>query len=778
MAAWLRYLVVGVLVAAVDLALPEGILRDGLFCAVAGSGAVAIAVGVRRHRPAHPRAWLLIAVGIACWVSGGAIFAWSVRNGLPAPSPSIADAFSLALYPLVAVGVGIFVRSRGAERHGTALLDSVILTVAVGLLSWVFLVEPSWSSGQMSTLGKFVSAAYPIGNVVLFGGLVRLAMAPGAGRTVSRVGAGIAGASIAAMSLLQATGAGGMIEVHPAVLDPRWLVGYVLAGAASLHPSMATMTEPASVRSDPVHGGHLRGLAAALLVGPLILAGELLAGAPLNAWPVVVASVVIVGFVQVRMVRLVRHMHEQATTDELTGLPNRRALYLDAQSRFADPCDRRALLMLDLDRFKEVNDSLGHHVGDQLLVQVGARIAKLMQPGALLVRLGGDEFAIVLDDAGRDEAIAVAAALRIALAIPFTVAGQSVHGAVSIGVALFPDDGADLTTLLRKADIAMYKAKASGEVHLYNDAHDDGTGRRLMVEELDTALVSQQLVLHYQPKMDLRTGEVNSVEALVRWAHPTRGLLYPDKFLDLVEESGLMRAMTRVVLQIALDQAALWLAAGRPLIVAVNLSASSLVDVDLPDEVVSMLTARALPPNLLQLEITEEFLMADRDQARVILTQLRDSGIEIAVDDFGTGYSSLAYLRDLPIDELKLDRSFIFPMSDDARAAALVASTIALAHSLDLRMVAEGVETAEVLADLARLGCDQAQGYYLSKPLPAAQLDTWFHREANKPCPVSGGSAAHPNIGIRTPAFSSDRVPGRRPGPPGGEGLVQPHRPF
>ncbi|WP_051480657.1 bifunctional diguanylate cyclase/phosphodiesterase [Cellulomonas sp. KRMCY2] len=247
-----------------------------------------------------------------------------------------------------------------------------------------------------------------------------------------------------------------------------------------------------------------------------------------------------------------------------------------------------------------------------------------------------------------------------------------------------------------------------------------------MAEELRIALTDHQLVLHYQPKIDLPTGAVHGVEALVRWEHPTRGLLYPGSFLDRVEDAGLMRALTRGVLQIALDQAAVWHADGRPMTVAVNLSASSLVDVDLPGEVAAMLDSRHLPPGALQLEITEEFLMADRDRAQVILTRLRRSGIQIAVDDFGTGYSSLSYLRDLPIDELKLDRSFVFPMAEDARAVALVASTIALAHSLDLRMVAEGVEDGVTYAELTRLGCDQAQGYYMSRPVPAAELDDWL----------------------------------------------------
>jgi diguanylate cyclase (GGDEF)-like protein len=441
-----------------------------------------------------------------------------------------------------------------------------------------------------------------------------------------------------------------------------------------------------------------------------------------------------------------------ATHDSLTGLPNRRALYTDGQARLMKTPGRRwALLLLDLDKFKDVNDSLGHHAGDQLLVEVGARLRGHMRGGDLLARLGGDEFAVLLEGAGYDEAAKVAEALRATLAEPFmpltgspTEASVTLFSNASVGIALFPDDGPDLGALLRKADIAMYKAKGPGNGHHFFSGMDnaDGATKLQTVEELRTAMATDQLVLHYQPKIDLDTGAVHAVEALVRWAHPTRGLLYPDAFLALVEEAGLMGAMTRLVLEIALDQAADWRAQGQHLTIAVNLSASSLVDAALPEEIFTMLAARGVPASGLLLEITEEFLVTDRERARKILTQLRDSGIQISIDDFGTGYSSLSYLRDLPIDELKLDRSFIFPMADDARAATLVASTIALAHSLNLPMVAEGVETEVALMELKRLGCDQAQGFFISRPVPAAELDHWL----NNRCAVIESAPTPPRL--------------------------------
>jgi diguanylate cyclase (GGDEF)-like protein len=423
-----------------------------------------------------------------------------------------------------------------------------------------------------------------------------------------------------------------------------------------------------------------------------------------------------------------RLLHQLTRTDDLTGLLNRRAFNDDCTQRLAAGKNDGALLLLDLDRFKEVNDSLGHEAGDRLLIEVGRRLSHCLRKGDLLARLGGDEFAVLLSDSSGEEAAAVAVKIQDALAEAVTVGGISLRTSVSVGMVLFPAHGNDTNSLLRKADLAMYRAKtARSGHHLYQQDDDQqGETRLRTIQELRRALVADELVLHYQPQIDLATDDVHGVEALVRWKHPSRGLLMPADFLGLAEECGLMHDLTLVVLGKALNQAALWQAQQEKLTVAVNISASSLVDVGLPRRISSMLRERKLPASALVLEITEDFLMVDRDRARGILTELRSNGIQIAVDDFGTGYSSLAYLRELPIDELKLDRSFVLPMDTDPRASALVASTIALAHSLGLRIIAEGVESREIRNELQQLGCNNAQGYFVSRPVTAQELDGWL----------------------------------------------------
>ena len=434
------------------------------------------------------------------------------------------------------------------------------------------------------------------------------------------------------------------------------------------------------------------------------------------------------------MLRL-HDLGRQARTDSLTALGNRRALHEYLQPLLAgDPPPQLAVLLLDLDHFKEINDTLGHHVGDQLLRQIGPRLAPALRPEDLLVRLGGDEFAIVVDSSTPGSADLVAQRLLDLLADPFHLDGVPLRIAASIGIALCPEHAGDTNGLLQRADVAMYAAKAAGGgVRGYDPARDQHSRERLRtLEELRDALDADQLTVHYQPQCDVATGAVVGVEALVRWQHPTRGLLYPDMFLPLVEQTGLMPALTTAVLTQAVRQCRQWRLDGLDVGVSVNLSASSLLDQRLPEQVARLLTSEDLPAHALTLELTENTLMVDADQCRRTLVTLKQLGVWLSIDDYGTGYCSLSYLQNLPVDELKLDRAFLSDLQR-GRNAAIVRSTVDLAHALDLRLVAEGVEDQFSLDLLRDLGCDSAQGYHLSRPLTAQAMTTWLRQRPGAP---------------------------------------------
>lgn len=419
----------------------------------------------------------------------------------------------------------------------------------------------------------------------------------------------------------------------------------------------------------------------------------------------------------------------EALTDELTVLPNRRAVLRRIEHLHATDTPF-VLGLIDLDKFKEVNDGLGHSAGDDLLRMIARRLEAGAAPGTLVGRLGGDEFALIAPAGARkDGAVArLGAGLVAQFTEPFEVAGLVLHTTISVGLAVHAGDGHETaacsTLLLRRADIALYDAKRTGSAAVAWDPtrHVDTSGRLTLVEELRTAISEGQLVLHYQPQVEVHTGETAGVEALVRWQHPTRGLLAPLDFLPVAEMHGLMHAVTEEVLRQAVAQAAVWHRTGGPARVSVNLSASNLLDVSLPQRVASLLQLHGLPAAALVLEVTETVLMSDSESSLAVLTALADLGIAVSIDDFGTGYASLSYLRELPVSELKLDRSFTADLLSDARTEAIVSGTIDLAHRLGLRVVAEGVEQLATLRRLQALGCDESQGYLHSRPVPAEEL--------------------------------------------------------
>ena len=675
---------------------------------------------------ADRRLWTWVAAALALRAAGFVVFLAYVREQQPPPYPSLADACWIAM--TVALGVGL-VQYAGAHVRRmttTVALDAIVGALASAALALALL----WGTLQALTAPGVPSdalgtnLAYPIADVALVlivvATLAAFAWHPPAGTWLlafavvgwvvndsvflyqATAGTFRPGSLLAALSIVTTA----LIALaawwpEPDVVDarPRWLPGLVL-------PATFALT--------------CLGVLVAASVFDVPFAAVLLATAGL-----VVALVrTILTF---RDVRAMAEVRREARTDELTGVANRRAFNerLERALRRRDPDRPLALLIVDLDDFKDVNDTLGHHHGDELLSLVAPRLEIALRAEDLLARIGGDEFAVLLDGANADLAAMVAERLGAGIRRPFPVAGRDLPVEASIGIAVFPDHATDPTDLLRCADLAMYDAKASNDRYRFFRAeHHRGTRERLeTIDRLRLALVNDELELHYQPQVDLRTGEVTGVEALVRWRHPDAGLLGPAKFLPQAESGGLMPELSLSVLDMALGQLARWRSAGHDITMAVNLSVTNLLDLDVPGQVSVLLAAHGVPGNRLVLELTEDLFMADPARGERVIRRLLDADVRIVVDDYGTGYSSLGYLRDLrDIAGLKLDRSFVTTLDSDPRARAIVASTIGLAQALGLELVAEGVETEHVRDELAALGCEQAQGYLFCRPCPAGEL--------------------------------------------------------
>ena len=518
-----------------------------------------------------------------------------------------------------------------------------------------------------------------------------------------------------------------------------------LFAAVDRHESAAAVNAIDSARVDPVFGvmqteiyaaaarreaDALRHVASSRATGRIVIGldiASLLAG--LGA---ILAGATALSRSQRRLRTQRDSNHHLAYHDSLTGLPNR-ALFQDRTAQALLSArrsgDQVAVMFADLDRFKDVNDTLGHHYGDLLLAQVAMRFTGTLRAEDSVARLGGDEFAILLRSASREDAIETAARLTEALREPFNVKDILLDVEASIGIALAAP-GADVEAVLRHADVAMYEAKSQRvPFAVYELQRDDNTLDRLaLLGDLRRGITRGELVLHYQPKVDARTGELRSVEALVRWNHPTRGLLAPDTFIPIAESTAVIHAITAEVLRQALAQARRWLEQGHAIPVAVNISARSLHDLDFPAEVQRHLDTAGVPSTLLCLELTESSIMTDPDRAMTVLTALAATGISLSIDDFGTGYSSMSYLKQLPMRELKIDRSFVTGLLDDPGDVVLVQSALDLGHNLGLHVVAEGVEDAQTQDLLTAMGCDVIQGYHISRPLPADLFENWLTR--------------------------------------------------
>jgi diguanylate cyclase (GGDEF)-like protein len=438
-------------------------------------------------------------------------------------------------------------------------------------------------------------------------------------------------------------------------------------------------------------------------------------------------SLIAAGY-QRRLRRQAAASEHQALHDPLTGLPNR-GLFIARAGEAIDARAGASVLMLDLDRFKEVNDTLGHHYGDELLRQVAERAGVLVGAGDTVARLAGDEFAVLLPGAAADTATDLAQRLQQELHRSFDLGDVTVDIEASVGVAHAPANAGTAESLLRCADIAMYAAKdtKTGVVQYRPSLHTEDSSRLLLLGDLRRALdATDQLTLHYQPKVRLGSGELCGVEALVRWQHPTRGTIAPGEFVPVAENTGLINRLTRHVLHRALAQARAWLDAGLEIPVAVNLSPRCLMDANLVGQVTAMLAEHDVPAALLRLEVTESAVMANPALAMATLRELHALGIRLSIDDYGTGYSSMVYLKQLPVDELKVDRAFVLHMDTDRDDAVLVRGAIELGHNLGMTVVAEGVEGSAHVVVLEGLGCDIAQGYHYARPMPAPDMTAWI----------------------------------------------------
>ena len=711
-------------------------------------------------------AWLSMTVGVLGWAIGELIWTYYELKLHEVPFPTVADAAYLLLPVGACLALLLFPADHTAQSIGRLLLDGLIVAGSLFLVSWVTILDAVYEAGASSRLALVVSLAYPISDVVLL--TVAAVVLVKAG-TTQRLALTLLTVGMACIALSDSTfsylaSRGDYTSGNP--IDIGWAAGLLFITVAA-----AAGRDDAHRDRDSV---ELPGWASIWLpYAPLLLAAVVAAANPpriLRAGPVEAVGALLVTAVLGRQFlavsenrRLLATVAKQALRDPLTGLANR-VLFDDRLNQAMNLRDRDRLsvgvIALDLNDFKIVNDTLGHPAGDELLKRAGERILGGVRVGDTVARLGGDEFAVLIVGTV-DHSHVLAHRISEAFDQSFDIAGHELVMHPSIGLAVAEPEEPDVSAedLLSRADLAMYTAKRSRtrgvqtfSLEMESAAVIDketlrrgpwsrgasGPGAVQLLAELRQAIGQSELTLVYQPKLDLRTGRIVGVEALLRWPHPERGHLSPAEFLPLVRRHGLMGSITEFVLNKALDDAVAWRSAAVGVPVAINVFAPSLSNLSLPVSIAKALADRDLTASALTVEITEDLFLDNMDRTRLVLEQLRQSGIRIAIDDFGSGYSALSYLRDLPIDEVKLDRDFIAPILVDERAAAVVQAVVDLAHVLGLLIVVEGVEDAETAARLRDYGCDMGQGFFYSRPITSSELIELLKQpSANPPAPMS-----------------------------------------
>jgi diguanylate cyclase (GGDEF)-like protein len=767
---WRYHLGGGCALALVYVCLPSPGPRIGSMIVLSLATIAATLAAVRLWQPARRLPFYLFAAGETVGFVAGSL--GSSAAVTRAGGSLAAAVLTVVAYLIGIAGYAMVIRTRNPGRDRPSLIDAAVISIGVGMLAWVFLAAPYSVGASLPLVERVLSMADVVLDVLVLALVIRLTIG-GGDRTraylLMTAGWLVLVAADAARAMLVLVG----LDDPASAIEAGWLVSYALWGAAVLDPSVRTLTDPTPVARAGLTRVRLVSLACASLMAPAILAIQAVRDQRLDIPVIVGGCATLFLLVLYRMAGLVREneatvrelrgtegvlraslserdalaaqLEHQAFHDNLTDLANR-ALFND-RARHALARSRRtgsplAVLFVDLDDFKVVNDSLGHGAGDRLLREVAARLRGCLREHDTVGRLGGDEFAILAEDTDLATAQVLAERVLAALGAPFPLVGGQVTIRASVGIAADTDLAVDETQLLRNADIAMYAAKDRGKgtyevfqgsmLRSVRDRHD-------VTAALEGAIERRELVVHYQPIVDLQDGRVAGAEALVRWPRPDRGLVPPAEFIPLAEETGLVVELDRFVLRQACRQMAAWNADAGPLLLHVNLSAHHLLRNDLAASVAAALRDSALPPECLALEITESVIMHDLEVAIVRLHELKQLGVHLAIDDFGTGYSSLAYLRRMPIDAVKIDKSFVDGVAGGSEESAVARAIIALATTLHMDTVAEGVEQAEQAAVLAELGCHLAQGYHFSRPVPAADMTRLVgQRHLGEPREVAG----------------------------------------
>jgi len=716
-----------------------------LFAVVAAACAFAAAVRLSGRRRT---AWLWIAAGLCGFAAGQLIWTY---NGITSPSPpshSVADIG----YAFLSIGTGmallVMLRDYPRSTMLRVLLDGVIVAGALFGAAWAALLATVYTAKMMNWVALGLSLMYPVASiaVVTIALLLLVRATPVERGPLAMLTTGLALILISDVAFAYVTAVRGVFDE---AISLGYAYGFVAIGTAALMTRARSAILP--TKPPPVYSPASMWLPFAPVAAVVVICAPLMIP---RLGPLYVVGTLTILAVMLRQMLVLKdnrgllaEVSERALRDPLTGLANR-TLFIDRLTHAMALQKREgravAVLLIDLDDFKLVNDSLGHSAGDAILARVAERLNNAVRASDTVARLGGDEFAVLMEG-DTDASRAVAQQVVTAFDRPFLIDGQDLLVRPSVGLAIATPDTATLTVeeLLKQADVAMYSAKRaqastpftfSPEMELQwgedpaiaapaplrsSDTGVAGRASLRLLRDLREALAHGDLSVVYQPKFDLHCGTVVGVEALVRWPHPHRGMLTPDQFLPLVRQHGLMRSVTSAVLDRALDDAALWWAAGVELPVAINVFAPAVGDLALPRQLSSALDRRGLPPEMLTVEITEDLLLEKLAKTRVVLRMLREHRIRVAIDDFGSGYSALWYLREFPVDELKLDRHFIAPILTHPPSAAIVRAVIDLAHALAITPVAEGVENAQTAQRLLDYGCTVAQGYHFSKPLSA-----------------------------------------------------------